>query len=220
MNTSGNERKKQQGMSKRMTTMEHKEQYMEHLHRYMGHIESHVNKIYATIHEHDCCILSELDQMQRLVSEAQNFAAVYYLQSHLAPYTKQYINLSLAAQYLSEKRHGALIAVERSDRLDPYIHNGTLIEADISHILLETVFYPGNPLHDGGVVIRDDTIYSAGNIFPLTDITYQHRKLGTRHRAAIGLSEKTDAVVIVVSEETGRISFALDGQLFVVRASV
>ncbi|WP_071396938.1 sporulation-specific diadenylate cyclase CdaS [Bacillus tuaregi] len=200
--------------------MEQKEQYMENLHRYMGHIESHINKVKAIMHEHDCCILTDLDQMQKLVSEAQNLAAVYYLQSYLAPYTKQYINLSLAVQHLSEKRHGALIAVERNAPLEPFIHNGTLIEADISHLLLETVFYPGNPLHDGGVVIRDGTIYSAGNIFPLTDTTYQHRKLGTRHRAAIGLSEQTDAVIIVVSEETGRISFAIDGQLFIVRASV
>ena len=124
----------------------------------------------------------------------------------------------MAAQHLSEKKHGALIAVERKDNLDHYIHNGTIIDATISHTLLETVFYPGNPLHDGGVVVKKENIHSAGNIFPLTDITIQNKNHGTRHRAAIGLSERTDAVVIVISEETGRISFAINGNLYVVRA--
>jgi diadenylate cyclase len=198
--------------------MDQKEQYTEDLGRYLGHIDSQVTKLSANIHEHDCCILSDFDQLQKLVSEAQNLAAVYFLQSYLAPYTDQYISLSLAAQHLSEKQHGALIAVERTDNLDHFIHNGTIIDAYISHILLETVFYPGNPLHDGGVVVKKDTIHSAGNIFPLTDISFHNQNHGTRHRAAIGLSEKTDAVVIVVSEETGRISFAIKGSLYIVRA--
>ena len=198
--------------------MDQKKQYTEDLGRYLGHIDSHLTKLTSRINEHDCCILSDFDQLQKLVSEAQNLAAVYYLQSYLAPYTNQYISLSLAAQHLSEKKHGALIAVERKDNLDHYIHNGTIIDATISHTLLETVFYPGNPLHDGGVVVKKDNIHSAGNIFPLTDITIQNKNHGTRHRAAIGLSERTDAVVIVVSEETGRISFAINGNLYVVRA--
>lgn len=198
--------------------MDQRVQYSQGITNYLDHISYQLDKINETLNEHDCCILSDFDELQKLVSEAQNLAAVYYLQSYMAPYTDQHINLSLAAQHLSEKKHGALIALERKDKLEHYVHNGTYIGAKLSHVLLEAIFYPGNPLHDGGVIIRKDQIHSAGNIFPLTGITIQNRGHGTRHRAAIGLSEKTDAIVIVVSEETGKISFALNGELFVIRA--
>jgi uncharacterized protein (TIGR00159 family) len=198
--------------------MNQREQYTQGISNYLDNISQQLDKINETLNDHDCCILSDFDELQKLVSEAQNLAAVYYLQTYMAPYTDQYINLSLAAQHLSEKKQGALIALERKDNLEHYVHNGTFIGAEISHVLLETVFYPGNPLHDGGVIIKEDQIYSAGNIFPLTELTFQNRNHGTRHRAAIGLTEKTDAIVLVVSEETGRISFALNGELFVVRA--
>lgn len=198
--------------------MDQREQYTQGISNYLDNISQQLDKINETLNDHDCCILSDFDELQKLVSEAQNLAAVYYLQTYMAPYTDQYINLSLAVQHLSEKKQGALIALERNDNLEHYVHNGTFIGAEISHVLLETVFYPGNPLHDGGVIIKEDQIYSAGNIFPLTELTFQNRNHGTRHRAAIGLTEKTDAFVLVVSEETGRISFALNGELFVVRA--
>lgn len=198
--------------------MDQKEQYTQDLSNYMGHIDSQIAKINASISQHDCCILTDLNQLLKLVSETQNLAAGYFLQSYLAPYTTQYINLSLAAQHLSEKRHGALIAIERTIPIDDHINNGTPIGATISHVLLETIFYPGNPLHDGGVVIRKDGILSAGNIFPLTSKRIENAKIGTRHRAGIGLSEVTDAVVIMVSEETGRISFSVDGNFYVIRA--
>lgn len=198
--------------------MDQREQYTQGISNYLENISQQLTTINETLYDHDCCILTDFDELQKMVSEAQNLAAVYYLQTYMAPYTDQYISLSLAAQHLSEKNHGALIALERNDNIDGYVHNGTMIGADISHVLLETIFYPGNPLHDGGVVIKKNQIHSAGNIFPLTGITFQNRNHGTRHRAAIGLSEKTDAIVIVVSEETGRISFARNGELFVVRA--
>jgi diadenylate cyclase len=198
--------------------MDKHQQYIEDLNRYMDNIQEQLNKLNSVLKQEDCCILSDFDLLQKSVSEAQNIAAAYYLQSYLSPYTNQYVNLSLAAQHLSEKNHGALIAIERDDEVDAYIHNGTPINANISHVLLETIFYPGNPLHDGGVVIKGEQIHSAGNIFPLTDVTFKNRKFGTRHRAAIGLSEKTDAIVLVISEETGRISFARNGNLYIVRA--
>lgn len=198
--------------------MEQREQYNQSITNYLAEIQTQLHKMYETLHNHDCCILSDFDQLQKLVSEAQSLAAGYYLQSYMSPYTKHFICLALAVQHLSEKNHGALIALERNDNLDHYVSNGTFLHAEISHALLETIFYPGNPLHDGGVVIKKERIHSAGNIFPLSKLTSHHRAHGTRHRAAIGLSEKTDAVVLVVSEETGRISFAQNGELFVVRA--
>lgn len=200
--------------------MDPNELYIQDLSRYMGRIDSQLNKLKSTIQDQDCCILSDFEQLQKLVSEAQNLAAVFYLQTYLAPYTDQYINISLAAQHLSEKRHGALIAIERSNPIDSFVHSGTALNAKMSHVLLETIFFPNNPLHDGGVVIKNECISSAGNIFPLTKNQFQNRHMGTRHRAAIGLSEKVDAVVLVVSEETGRISFALNGNLYVVKASI
>lgn len=99
----------------------------------------------------------------------------------------------------------------------PFIHNGIQIDARVSQALIETIFYPGGPVHDGGTLIRGDIIISAGNILPLTNREVNGRVLGTRHRAALGLSELTDAVILVVSEESGRISFAYKGELFVVR---
>ena len=80
--------------------------------------------------------------------------------------------------------------------------------------MLESIFYPGNPLHDGAVLVKQNIIKSAANVLPLTNLFVGDQKLGSRHRAAIGLSEKSDAMVIVISEETGKVSFALKGELY------
>jgi diadenylate cyclase len=104
--------------------------------------------------------------------------------------------------------------VERSDSLDPFIQKGTPAKAILTPSLLETIFYPGNTLHDGAVLIRANEIISAANILPLTSAVIREKKMGTRHRAALGLTEQTDALVLVVSEETGNVSFALNGKLY------
>jgi diadenylate cyclase len=118
-----------------------------------------------------------------------------------------------AVQRLSRARVGAIIAVQQEVGLDEYAATGSAVEARVSAEMLMTIFTPYSPLHDGAVLIRGDVILSAGAILPLTQSSVVDRSLGTRHRAALGLSEETDAVVLVVSEETSKISLALSGRL-------
>ena len=118
-----------------------------------------------------------------------------------------------AVQRLSRARHGAIIAVEREIELGVYAETGSPVHARVSAEMLATIFTPLSPLHDGAVLIRGDIIQTAAAILPLTQTTVHDRSLGTRHRAALGLSEETDAIVIVVSEETAKVSVALAGRL-------
>lgn len=118
-----------------------------------------------------------------------------------------------AARSMSETKTGALIVLERETRLGEYISTGTQLDAAVSSGLLENIFVPNTPLHDGAVIIRGSRIVTAGCLLPLTSNTNLPAELGTRHRAAIGLSEVTDAVIVVVSEETGKISIAQEGSL-------
>ncbi len=118
-----------------------------------------------------------------------------------------------AARRLSEKKIGGLIAIEREVGLNDIISTGRRVNGKVSGELLQTIFYPGTPMHDGGVVIQGDLVAAAMCLFPLTSREDSPRPYGTRHRAAIGLSELTDAVIVVISEETGGISLALEGRL-------
>jgi len=120
-----------------------------------------------------------------------------------------------AATYLSRNRIGAVIAVERSVGLGTIIESGTPISGAVTSNLLRTIFYPGSALHDMGVVLRQGRIAAAGCQFPLAESGDVDPSLGSRHRAALGLAQETDAVVLVVSEETGRVSLAYEGQLYV-----
>jgi diadenylate cyclase len=114
---------------------------------------------------------------------------------------------------LADVKIGALIAIEQSIQLQEAVESGIRVDCDATPEMLETIFFPNNAIHDGGVVIKGDRIAYAACIFPLTQRQDLNKSLGTRHRAAIGLSEETDAVVVVVSEETGMISHAYKGQL-------
>jgi len=118
-----------------------------------------------------------------------------------------------ALEHLQEAGHGALIAFEREITYEPARETGTLLDARVSDDLLATIFYPKTPLHDGGAIIVHDRIALAAAIFPLTQAEGLQRTLGLRHRAALGLSDETDAVVVVLSEETGIISLAYNGDL-------
>ncbi|MDD3192085.1 MAG: diadenylate cyclase CdaA [Bacilli bacterium] len=118
-----------------------------------------------------------------------------------------------SAQYLSKRKIGALITIEREDNLNTFIDKAILIKAVVSEELLTTLFTVGTPTHDGAVIIRKNRIMCAGAYLPSTDKYDVPKSLGTRHRAAIGLSERYDAITIVVSEETGNISITADGNI-------
>lgn len=118
-----------------------------------------------------------------------------------------------ACESLARSKIGALIAIEREVGLKNYIENGVVLDARVSSELIISLFFPNNPTHDGGVVIQGGRIASCGCLFPLSQNSELSRSLGTRHRAAIGLTEESDAVCVIVSEETGSISLAVYGKL-------
>lgn len=117
------------------------------------------------------------------------------------------------AAVLARKKIGVLIALEREIGLKVYVESGVPLDAKVTSELITTIFMPNTPLHDGGIIIREDRVIAAGCLFPLTDNPKVSKTLGTRHRAAIGLTEETDAIVIIVSEETGIMSLALGGKM-------
>lgn len=118
-----------------------------------------------------------------------------------------------AVEYLRKARIGCLIVIERDTSLNEYINRSKQLYADISAELLISIFFPRNPLHDGGVIIQGNKIASAGAVFPISLNNKINKKLGTRHRAALGISEESDCISLVVSEETGKISIAVGGVL-------
>lgn len=121
-------------------------------------------------------------------------------------------NIAKAAVNMSEKKIGALIVIEGRTPLGEILSTGSELDASITTLMLENIFFPKAPLHDGAVLIRDNRIHSAGCILPLSQSSMS-LELGTRHRAALGMSESSDALVVVVSEETGKVSVALNGTL-------
>lgn len=148
-------------------------------------------------------------ELRRMLAELGNIPL-------LATAHEQRENIEMIIQTverLSEVRIGALIAIEQSINLQEAVESGLRVDCEATPEMLETIFFPNNAIHDGGVIIKGDRITYAACIFPLTQRQDLNRSLGTRHRAAIGLSEETDALVVVVSEETGGISYAYKGQL-------
>jgi uncharacterized protein (TIGR00159 family) len=121
--------------------------------------------------------------------------------------------ISRAAGRLSRSRYGALMVLERETGLQDYADRGVPLDAAVTQQLLINIFFPNSPLHDGAVIIRQDRILAAGVVLPLTENVADGGRLGTRHRAAIGITEESDALAVVVSEETGRISVAHSGRL-------
>ena len=121
--------------------------------------------------------------------------------------------IAIAIQNLAESKTGALIVIEQSTGLNELIGAGTLLDANVTANLLENIFVVNTPLHDGATIIRNNRILASGCVLPLTDNNTINKKLGTRHRAAIGLSEVSDALIIIVSEETGVVSLAVNGRI-------
>lgn len=118
-----------------------------------------------------------------------------------------------AVEYFKKNRIGSLIVIEKEISLQEYINNSTKVYADLTEELLETIFFPNSPMHDGGVIIQGDRISSAGAVFKTSMSPDVSKRLGTRHRAALGIAEESDAIALVVSEENGRISIACNGEL-------
>ena len=160
------------------------------------------------------CLLGMFEHIRKQIIQIESTAASFYLNCYLSPYTDKYAELTLGINHLTQRRLGALIVVQREDSLESLIQPGTPIGATLTHSLLESIFISGSPLHDGAVIIRANEIVSAGNILPLSHSVPAGTKVGTRHRAATGLSERSDALVLVVSEESGTASFALNGKLY------
>ncbi len=133
--------------------------------------------------------------------------------SHIHQWNKAINAISEAVEDLQEQKMGALIVLERSTRLGEIVRSGTIMEAEPSSTLISSVFYDKAPLHDGAMIIRDGKVYAAACILPLSDNLQISRELGTRHRAGVGMSENSDAVVVILSEETGMISVAEGGEL-------
>ncbi|MDU1673297.1 MAG: DNA integrity scanning protein DisA nucleotide-binding domain protein [Veillonella sp.] len=151
-------------------------------------------------------VINWILQQSRIFSKAQN---VNEEEMDMA------INEVMAAARVMSREHtGALIVFEREVGLNDFVDTGILIDAVLSRELIKNIFVPSTPLHDGALIIRDGRIRAAGCLLPLTEDRTLSTELGTRHRAAIGLSEQTDAVVVVVSEETGTISYTYGGHIY------
>lgn len=148
-------------------------------------------------------------ELRRMLSELGNLPLFYTAREQ-----RENIEVIIqSVERLAEVKIGALIAVEQSIQLQEVVESGIVVDCEATPEMLETIFFPNNAIHDGGVVMRGDRIAYAACIFPLTQRQDLNKTLGTRHRAAIGLTEETDAVVVVVSEETGTVSHAYKGQL-------
>lgn len=189
------------------------EDFKEKMTKYISTLKGDIQQLHNQLPKMDCCILTELEKIQQSFMKATSLASTYFLKLYLSPHTKEYETIAKAVKKLSELRHGGLIVIERTESIQPYLKNGIPIHATISSTLIQTIFYPGNPLHDGAIYIRGKEIVSAANILPLENDFSSPIHLGTRHRAAIGISKYTDAVALVVSEETGRISFTINGNI-------
>lgn len=135
------------------------------------------------------------------------------VKEHFEDIPKLVEELAIAADALTKKKIGALVVIEGEMDVDDFIEVGTEIDAKVTSELITSIFLPYSPIHDGAVIIQKGKLTKAGCFLPLTRNPLVSKALGTRHRAAIGLSERTDAIVIVVSEETGKISLAADGRL-------
>lgn len=178
------------------------------------HIISALEKSLDEVENEQDDLFYHLQKIKETFLNVEMKAANFYLNCYLAPFTNKYLELSASVQNMSKQKHGGLIVIEREDSLEHLIQPGIPIKAELTQALLESIFYPGSPLHDGAVVVCHNHITSAANVLPLSESKMGDPKLGTRHRAAIGLTEQCDALVLVVSEESGRVSFAYEGSLY------
>jgi len=138
---------------------------------------------------------------------------IFYVEPKKEEIEKTLREIVSAAGALSRKKIGALVAIQRDIGLKRYAESGVILDAELSSELIQNIFYPGAPLHDGGLIVQGTKMVAASCLFPLSDNPDLERALGMRHRAAVGLSENSDALIVIVSEESGAISLAINGQL-------
>ena len=160
-------------------------------------------------------ILLQITRLRDRLAEMQKAMQDQHLNCCIFPGFHSGTEVARALYELSTKRIGALIALERETSLDQYVTSGTPLNADLSSSLLLSLFYPGNPLHDGAVIIKGTSIVAARCVLPLSrrDTLFTLKGKGLRHRAGVGLSQVSDATVLIVSEETGTVSMARAGKL-------
>ena len=161
-------------------------------------------------------IFEQFTKIKRSVKIIENLLLASQLKNCFLLNTPYQVELFITLKSLSSKGYGALIVIEQEDNLEKIMHKnnfGVLLDAKLSGKLLENIFFPGTPLHDGAVIIREDKVFSAGSVLPLSKQILADKKIGTRHRAALGISELSDAIAIVVSEETKKVSIAMKGEL-------
>ena len=154
-------------------------------------------------------ILFQPEVRRALIRLGQNPIYRMFFRPH-SQFTDELVKATMS---LSRDRIGGLIALEREVGLRGYVEAGVRMDAEVSAEVIKTIFWPGTPLHDGAVVIRQQRIAAAGCLFPLTDNAQFSAEVGTRHRAGIGVTEESDAVAIIISEQTGRVSLAVGGAL-------
>lgn len=161
-------------------------------------------------------LLQRVSQLQGPLAEIERSLQEKHLKCCLFSELDGVDEMAPAIVQLSARRIGALIAIERSMSLEDFVKSGTLINAELSAALLLSLFFPGSSMHDGAVIIRNRKIAAAGCILPLSadHNTFKVMGLGTRHRAGVGLSQVSDAAVFIVSEQTGRVTLAVGGQMF------
>ncbi|MCC7355893.1 MAG: TIGR00159 family protein [Anaerolineae bacterium] len=152
-------------------------------------------------------------EMRRALERLGRTAPVFTRPAREQPISHLTNELVSATRALSTHQHGAIIVLEGSTGLQEYIETGVRISSRVSSELLQTIFYPGTALHDGAVIIREDRISAAACVLPLSQREFSDSQLGTRHRAALGISEQSDCAAIVVSEETGIVSVARNGRM-------
>lgn len=181
-------------------------------------IEKKVHQNIATLSHNDIRIIDIVQKLSRKLLELETTASTYLLNRLLSKYTKCSTELSLAIHKLSRKRQGALIVIEASDPVAPFLHGGIPINAVITSQLLESIFQPDSLLQEGAVLIQSDLLVSASNTLPLTKQIFWDRAADIRELSAIGLSEKCDALIILITDG-GTTYFSLEGNLFPFSAS-
>ncbi len=172
-----------------------------------------IEHIAATIGDNDISILNEVQKVSEELSELESTASTFFLHSLLSDYTNCTQEISRTIRKLSLKGQGALIVIEKNDPVSPHISGGTPLHARISTQLLESIFNPESQIHSGAVVIQSDSIVSASNVLPATEVVYWNRMFDSREVAAVGLTERCDALVLVVGDK-GSTSFSIGGKLY------